>query len=189
LPSVEDGVVNSEQLPVSVVAVVPAGRNQLIADLYQRRGRHLLGLAQTLVDSREEAEEVVQEAFARLVASFWRIDDVAKADRYVTVAVLNVARSRLRRRRTVRDHQSTIDAGAATTLEDHEPRSDELTIAAVRRAVAALPNRQQQCVVLQYFSNLSENEIAATLGVSAGSVKTHLSRGRAALAAQMEEFR
>ena len=53
--SVEDGVVNSEQLPVSTVAIVPAGRNLLIADLYQRRGRHLLGLARTLVDSREES--------------------------------------------------------------------------------------------------------------------------------------
>jgi RNA polymerase sigma factor (sigma-70 family) len=189
LPSVEDGVVNSEQLPVSVVAILPAGRNQLISDLYHRRGRHLLGLAQTLVDSREEAEEVVQEAFTRLVASFGRIDDVTKADRYVTVAVLNVARSRLRRRRTMRDHQSLIDAGAAATVDDHQPASDEPTIAAVRRAVAALPKRQQQCVVLQYFSHFSEHEIATTLGVSAGSVKTHLSRGRAALAAQMQEFR
>ncbi len=180
-------MVNSEQLPV--VAVVPAGRNQLIADLYQRRGRQLIGLARTLVDSREEAEEVVQEAFARLVASFMRIDDVTKADRYVTVAVLNVARSRLRRRRTVRDHQSRIDAGTATTVDDHEPPSDERAIATVRRAVAALPKRQQQCLVLQYFSNFSEHEIAATLGVSAGSVKTHLSRGRSALAAQLETFR
>ena len=130
----------------------------------------------------------MQEAFTRLVASFGRIDDVTKADRYVTVAVLNVARSRLRRRRTVRDHQSRLDAGAATTVEDHQPVSDELTIAAVRLAVAALPKRQQQCVVLQYFAHFSEQEIAATLGVSPGSVKTHLSRGRAALAARMEEL-
>jgi RNA polymerase sigma-70 factor (ECF subfamily) len=89
----------------------------------------------------------------------------------------------------VRDHQSWLDAGAATTVEDRQPASDELTIAAVRQAVAALPKRQQQCVVLQYFAHFSEHEIAATLGVSAGSVKTHLSRGRAALAARMEELR
>ncbi len=93
-------VVTGEEL---AAAVVPIGRDELIVDLFHRRGSALLGLARTLVDSREEAEEVVQEAFERLVASFVRLDDVARADRYLTVTVLNLARSRLRRRRTARD--------------------------------------------------------------------------------------
>lgn len=178
-------MVTSEELEVTVVS---ADRNRLIAELYQRRGGQLIGLARTLVDTREEAEEVVQEAFTRLVASFVRVDDLAKADRYVTVSVLNVARSRLRRRRTVRTHQQHINAATEqSTHIDHD--ADAHVLAAVRRAVATLPKRQQQCVVLQYFSNLTDQQIAATLGISAGSVKTHLSRGRAALAQQMEGLR
>ena len=68
-------VVTGEEL---AVAVVPIGRDELIVDLFHRRGSALLGLARTLVDSREEAEEVVQEAFERLVASFVRLDEVAQ---------------------------------------------------------------------------------------------------------------
>jgi RNA polymerase sigma factor (sigma-70 family) len=176
-------VVNSEQLPV---VLAPAGRDQLVADLYLRRGRHLIGLARTLVDSREEAEEVVQEAFARLVASFVRLDDPGKADRYVTVTVLNVARSSMRRRRIARGHPSTVDP---SDVDDGQRSVDQRAIAALRTSVGALPKRQQQCVVLRFYSECSEHEIAATLGISAGSVKTLLSRGRAALAAQMEAYR
>jgi hypothetical protein len=93
-------MVTGEEL---AMVVAPVGRDDLIVDLFRRRGPALIGLARALVDSREEAEEVVQEAFARLVASFVRIDDSGRADRYLTVTVLNVARSRLRRRRTARE--------------------------------------------------------------------------------------
>ena len=100
-------MVTGEEL---AMAVAPVGRDELIVDLFRRRGQALIGLARALVDSREEAEEVVQEAFARLVASFVRIDDSGRADRYLTVTVLNVARSRLRRRRTAREKDHLLRA-------------------------------------------------------------------------------
>lgn len=182
-------MVRSDELPVTVA---PVGRNQLIAELFGRRNAELLGLARTLVDSREEAEEVVQEAFTRLVASYIRLEDSGKADHYVTGSVLNLARSRLRRRRTSRAKAPGLASNMARDADDHEPHDrplDEHTREAIRAAVGELPRRQQQCVVLRFYSNLTEQQIAATLGISAGSVKVHLSRGRAALAERVKGLR
>jgi RNA polymerase sigma factor (sigma-70 family) len=121
----------------------------------------------------------VQDAFERLVASFLRIDDSGRADRYLTVTVLNLARSRLRRRRTARDRAHLL---RADELHDEERLGLDEDARAVRIAIQSLPKRQQQCVVLRFYSGRSEREIAETLGVGVGSVKQHLSRARAALA-------
>jgi RNA polymerase sigma-70 factor (ECF subfamily) len=59
----------------------------------------------------------------------------------------------------------------------------------VRAAVAALPAQQRACTVLHYFEGLTDVEVATVLGISTGSVKTHLHRARAALAAALEEER
>jgi RNA polymerase sigma-70 factor (ECF subfamily) len=176
-------MVTGEELAVTVA---PVGRDQQIVALFLRRGTDLIGLARTLVDSREEAEEVVQEAFAKLVASFVRLDDSGRADRYLTVTVLNLARSRLRRRRTARDK--------AHLLWPDEYGVDEMStsdadVDAVRAAIQSLPRRQQQCIVLRFYSGESEREIAATLGIGAGSVKQHLSRARDSLASRLEATR
>lgn len=172
-------MVDSEELQIA-----PLTRDAIASDLFRRRGAELIGLARTLVDTREEAEEVVQEAFARLVAAFGRFDE-DRADRYLTVTVLNLARSRLRRRRTARVYlertrpETGVDDGA------------DLDAAArlVRSRVAQLPARQQACVVLRYFGDWPDDAIASALGISVGSVKTHLSRARAALAVGLEDER
>ena len=168
-------MVTGEEL---AMVVAPVGRDDLIVDLFRRRGPALIGLARALVDSREEAEEVVQEAFARLVASFVRIDDSGRADRYLTVTVLNVARSRLRRRRTAREKGHLLRA--ADDYLDESWLDDD--VRRVRVAIKSLPRRQQQCVVLRFYSGQSEREIAGALGMKVGSVKQHLSRARSALA-------
>jgi RNA polymerase sigma-70 factor (sigma-E family) len=172
-------VVDSVELDMAL-----SGRDEVAATLFRSRGAQLIGLARTLVDTREEAEEVVQEAFTRLVAAFGRFDE-DRADRYLTVTVLNLARSRLRRRRTAR-----------TYVERASPPADigdgtELDAAArvVRSRVAQLPARQQACIVLRYFADRPDEDIARVLGISVGSVKTHLSRARAALAAGLEDER
>ena len=171
-------VVTGEEL---ATAVAPVSRDELIVDLFHRRGPALIGLARTLVDSREEAEEVVQEAFVRLVASFVRIDQSGRADRYLTVTVLNLARSRLRRRRTVREKDHLLRSDDAY-LDDWRLDDD---VRRVRLAIQSLPRRQQQCVVLRFYSGRSEREIAEALGMSTGSVKQHLSRARLALATNL----
>ena len=141
-PSVENAVVESE------LEIAPAGRNAIAIELFRRRDAELIGLARTLVDTRDEAEEVVQEAFGPLVAAFGRLDP-ARADGYVTV---NVARGRLRRRRTAR--------------------------------AAALPPRQQACVVLR-FCDWPDEERTRARGLRRFG-QTLLWRARIALAAGLE---
>ena len=103
---------------------------------------------------------------------------------YVRTAVLNVCRSGLRRRVVARRHLGSTEPNAqsaeTTVAQQHER-------AAVVAALRGLPTRQRECLVLRYYADLSEAEIASTLGISAGSVKTHCHRGLAALSKLLED--
>lgn len=157
-------------------------RDEAVAALFERHYTDLVGLARLLVDTRAEAEEVVQEGFARLFASFSRLDDPARAIAYLRSVVLNLARSRLRRRRTARDKEHLLPDRVG---EDGE-RLDGADRERVRAAVRALPRRQQECVALRYYYDNGMQEIADTLGIGVGTVKKNLHRARAALAANLE---
>jgi RNA polymerase sigma factor (sigma-70 family) len=134
-----------------------------------------------LLADRGLAEDVVQDAFVALFRR-WPLDDPAGAGGYLRVSVVNGARSaqrrvalRRRHRRAERDDGPPADA---ETLLDEEHRE---VLAAVRR----LPRRQREVLVLRYWSGLSEAEIAETLGVSRGTVKTCASRALAKLAGEL----
>lgn len=145
-----------------------------------QRGR-LVGLARTVLADADTAEEVVQEAFVR---SYARWDDVRNDDPlpYVRSAVLNLCRSRFRRKRTplrrVRDEPSA--ESQATDLARRD---------AVVAALHTLPRRQREVVALRYFGEMSTEETARELGISPGTVKTHLHRAVAALAVELEDHR
>jgi len=128
----------------------------------------------------------VQEAFAALYRRWRLLRDHEAAIAYLNRAVVNGGRDQLRHRRRVR-----------LNLARMTPRSEELASAehaavqhdeAARlwQAMTSLPRRQRQVLVLRYYLNQTEAEIANTLEVSPGSVKTHASRGLAALARQWE---
>jgi RNA polymerase sigma factor (sigma-70 family) len=168
---------NAEQLPIGVA--IASRRDEVAAELFSAHYSRLTGLARTLVDRREEAEEIVQEGFTRLVASFRRLDDIDKAERYLQRTVLNLARSRLRRRQTARRKVHLLDRGDEFASPERRAERDE--IESVRAAIRLLPRRQQECVVLRYYFDSSDREIADTLGISAGSVKAHFARARGAL--------
>lgn len=149
--------------------------------LYEREYRKLVRLASVLIDDRATCEEIVQDAFVRTLVSWASVLDEAKAPAFLRSAVLNGARSRLRRRAVARRHPEAPLApmpSMETASVDHQ-----VVIGALRR----LPDRQRDCVVLRYYLDLPEREIAATLGISNGSVKTHLHRGLATLAASLED--
>ena len=101
---------------------------------------------------------------------------------------MNLSNSRFRRLGVARRHEPSL-----VTDGDHPSAEAEADTShdgrRVRAAVAALPTQQRACTVLHYFEGLTDAEIAAVLGVSTGSVKTHLHRARAALAAALEEER
>jgi RNA polymerase sigma-70 factor (sigma-E family) len=149
--------------------------------LFEEHYASLVRLARLLVDDHGSGEEVVQDAFVRMYRRWSRIDDPV---RYLRTAVVNGARSRLRHRAVVRRY-------VAPTTRPVAPVEDEVVVlsehAAVANAVRALPRRQRECLVLRYYADLSEAEIATTLGISRGSVKSHASRGIAALGRLLED--
>ena len=157
-----------------------------LRDLYRRHRWDLVRLASLLVHERVDAEEVVQDAFVRTLVAWDRLRDHSKALPYLRSAVLNGCRSRLRHQRVVgRTAPHAADAPAGP--EQMAVSADEQQ--RVLDALRALPARQRECLVLRYYVDLSEAEIAATLDISAGSVKTHAHRGLAALADRLEEDR
>lgn len=149
--------------------------------LYRSQRLAMVRLALLLVDDRETAEDIVQEAFAALHRRWSSIQDQAAAHGYLRSSVLNGSRSMLRRRRTVRRHPLLDDrvvpaegADASSLLaEEHR---------AVLAAIRQLPERQREVIVLRYWAELGEAEIARTLGISIGAVKSNASRGRDAIA-------
>lgn len=159
---------------------------EAIAELYRVQYRDLVRLAALLLDERGASEEVVQDAFVKLQLGWDRLRDHDRADAWLRSAVLNGARSRMRRRLTVARHPEP-PPGDAASAESGALASDahERMIAALRR----LPGRQREALVLRYYLDLSEAEMSDAMGIAAGSVKTHLHRGIDSLKQHLEELR
>jgi RNA polymerase sigma-70 factor (sigma-E family) len=151
----------------------PAGAPRTLADLYRDHRGRLVRLAALLVDDPATAEDVVQEAFAGLHRHWAGLRDEAAAVGYLRTAVVNGSRSVLRRRRTARDYvpPHQVNARSAESLAmlsaEHQ---------AVVDALATLPPRQREVLVLRYYGGLSEAEIADATGISRGTVKSTASR-------------
>lgn len=127
------------------------------------------------------AQDAVQEAFSRAWARWGRVSTYDNPAAWVRHVALNVARSRWRRLRAARAHaryhREEVTEG---------PGPDRVALA---RALATLPEKHRRAMVLFYVADLGVNEIAAQEGVPAGTVKSWLYRGRAALAAQLSDAR
>ena len=172
-----------------VPPAAPAERTEWSADLavielYSMHYPALVRLAAMLVRDTPTAEEVVQDAFIAMHDAWDRLRDTDKALAYMRQAVVNRSRSVLRHRMVVEKNlqkpppdMPSAEAGALTLLE----RS------AVVAALRDLPERQREAIVLRYYADLSEAEIAAAMHISRGAVKSHTSRGMAALRAALEE--
>jgi RNA polymerase sigma-70 factor (sigma-E family) len=147
--------------------------------LYHAHWRYLVRMAVLLVDDIASAEDVVQDAFVALHKRAGALRDPDAALGYLRTSVLNLSRSVLRRRQVARKHLR-VSEPEETAPADHDVLvRDEhrAALAAVRR----LPRHQREVLVLRYWSGLSEKEIAQTLGISTGSVKSAASRGLATL--------
>ncbi len=146
--------------------------------LYQREFEQLVGLAHWMVGSRGLAEELVQDTFVRLVQRPPVLSNPEALSAYVRSAVLNGSRSKVRRlileRRYAKREAEQARSGEVAVLETDPDQS-------VRDAIARLPMRQRECVVLRFYADLTVDGIADTVGISAGSVKTHLHRAMVSL--------
>jgi RNA polymerase sigma-70 factor (sigma-E family) len=154
-----------------------------LRDLYTGHRWELVRLASVLLPDGGDAEDVVHDAFVRASLRWDRVRDPNKPLSYLRSAVLNGARSRLRHLRVVdRTPPDRETFGAAAETEVIASDERVRMIAALR----SLPDRQRECLALRYYLDLSEAEIAETLGISNGSVKTHVHRGLATLAQRLE---
>lgn len=148
----------------------------LLSTLFDAHYRSLCRLAFVLLGDGAQAEDVVQDAFLRTFTGFGRLRDRGRADAYLRRSVINLSRSRLRRRTT--EGRSNAAAHHGEQFEDLSGRHDLDLLEAVR----ALPPRQRATVVLFYYADLPETEVASTLDCSVGTVKSQLAKARATLA-------
>lgn len=157
-----------------------------LAVLHREHYGPLVRLATLVVGDVALSEELVQDAFVKLQLRWGGLRQLDRAPAYLRSIVLNGARSHLRRR-AVRERHAQVRTVAAAA---ETPESSALGRAEHERMVAALrrlPDRQREALALRYYLDLSEAEIAAAMGVSLGSVKTHVHRGLAALARDLGE--
>lgn len=162
------------------------GADEALEQLYAAHWRRLVRLSVLLVRDVPTAEEVVQDAFVAVHARWSRLRDPDLALAYLRQAVVNRSRSALRHRAVVTRHAERHSVPA------YASGADEVATASSRRdavldAMRELPRRQREVLALRYYLDLSEAEIADTLGISRGAVKSHASRGAAALRALLRD--
>ena len=146
----------------------------------------LVRVAAFILGDRGAAEDVVQDVFVRLHERA----DLMNGDPqyYLRSAVINGCRTTLRRRRLIRRHaeqQGQQSACPPLTMEEAAMLDEDRR--RVLAALATLPRRRREVLVLRFYLDLSEAEIADTLGISPGTVKSTAARGLAALAKQLRE--
>lgn len=150
-----------------------------VAALYREHFFHLTRLAAMLVGDQTGAEDIVQDVFAHMHKRWRRLSDPTRAERYLRVAVINGARTVMRRRhvadRHIPDPPDDVQPAEQLALADLQARS-------IRAAVAKLPGRQQEVILLRYLEDLSITETARVLGISSGAVKASAGRAMTNLA-------
>ena len=152
--------------------------------LYSTHYRSLVRLAALLLRDVSTAEEVVQDSFVAMHGGWRRLRDSEKALSYLRQSVVNRSRSVLR-------HRMVVDRNMPKPAPDM-PSAEQGAIAQLERsavvtALRSLPARQREALVLRYYGDLSEAQIAATMGISQGAVKSHTARAMSALRACWSE--
>jgi len=157
--------------------------DQGIAELYHAAYRRLVTQLYAFTTDLGEAQDVVQEAFARALARPGVLADLDNPEAWLRTVAVNIVRRRWRRRVLLdaillrdRPVQRFID------LPPGPERAD------LRTAIAALPRQFREVIVLHYLADLSVEETARVLSVPVGTVKSRLSRGRAALAERLDGY-
>src|SRR5580658_8792318 len=157
--------------------------DRAVTELYSLHYRALVRLAALLVRDTPTAEEVVQDAFVAMHDGWQRLRDAENALAYLRQAVVNRSRSVLR-------HRTVVDKNLQKAPPDMPSAEHgalaQLERSAVVNALRKLPERQREAIVLRYYADFSEAEIATAMKISRGAVKSHTARGMAALRAELE---
>jgi RNA polymerase sigma-70 factor (sigma-E family) len=167
-------------------AAGPGGHevDDLVRDLYQAHALALIRAAKLLLRDQPSAEDAVQDAFLGLYQALPRLRDHDQIMPYLRAAVINRSRSMLRSRRRALlrqvHHEPPMSSAESAAMAGENQR-------AVMVAVARLPRRAREVLVLRYYLDLTDQEIAATLKVSRSTVTSTASRGLAAIAHELRE--
>ncbi len=158
--------------------------DRAVTEIYGTHYRSLVRLAMLLVRDVATAEEVVQDSFVAMHGAWRRLRDNEKALSYLRQSVVNRARSVLR-------HRVVVDRNAPKPAPDM-PSAEHGALALLERsqvidALRGLPARQREALVLRYYLDLPEAQIASTMGISKGAVKSHTARAIASLRAVLEQ--
>jgi len=158
----------------------PAAARMLVAAKLPR----ILGLARRMLRDATEAEDVAQDAFVRVwrTASAWE-PGRARFDTWLHTVVLNLCRDRLRKRRDVTGDTMPGTADPGPDAETGLIRAERS--GAVATAIAALPERQREAILLVHYQDLSGAEAASALEISVEALESLLARGRRTLRAQL----
>ncbi|CAM3820379.1 SigE family RNA polymerase sigma factor [Nocardioides zeicaulis] len=167
------------------LSLVGADADAAVEQMYAAHWPQLVRLSTLLVHDQQAAEDVVQDAFVAMHGKWSRLRDPDKALAYLRQAVVNRSRSALRHRAVVERHVRTSAPGEGAV---EGPSLGGARRDAVRDALLRLTERQREVLVLRYYLDWSEAQIADALGVSRGAVKSHASRGSAALRALLGDW-
>ena len=169
----------------SALGSVPAewDAEQAVTAMYSTHYRSLVRLAALLVRDVATAEEVVQDSFIAMHGAWRRLRDNDKALSYLRQSVVNRSRSVLR-------HRVVVNRNAPKPAPDM-PSAEQGALSQVQRravvtALRSLPPRQREALVLRYYGDLSEAQIASAMGISRGAVKSHTARAMASLRKVLE---
>ncbi|MFF5185429.1 SigE family RNA polymerase sigma factor [Streptomyces sp. NPDC000345] len=179
IPSQRDG---SEYAEPAENAVAAGTTVDHLTETYRAHYRSLLGLAALLLDDTASCEDVVQEAFIRVHSARKRVRDPEKTLAYLRQTVVNLSRSALRRRIL---GLKLLSKPMPDMASAEEGAYDQLERDSLIKAMKGLQRRQREVLVLRYFADMTEAQVAETLGISLGSVKAYGSRGIAALRTAM----
>jgi RNA polymerase sigma-70 factor (sigma-E family) len=148
-----------------------------LAGLYRVHAPAATRLAYLLVGDQHLADDLVQDAFVKLAGRFADLRDPAAFEAYLRKTVVNLARMHFRRRRVERAYleRARAEPQRSAVMPDVD------TFLRIKAALLALPIRQRSAVVLRFYEDLSERQIAEVLRCRPGTVKSLLSRGVAAL--------
>ncbi len=157
--------------------------DQAVTAIYSTHYRSLVRLAALLLRDVATAEEVVQDSFIAMHSAWRRLRDNEKALSYLRQSVVNRSRSVLR-------HRVVVDRNAPKPAPDmpsaEQGALSQLERSAVVDALRTLPARQREALVLRYYGDLSEAQIASAMGISRGAVKSHTARAIASLRDALE---
>lgn len=157
-----------------------------ITAMYDTEYRSLVRMSAVLLGDVASAEEIVQDSFIAVHAAWRGLRDIDKGVHYLRRTVQNRSRSLLRHRVVVDKHMRAS--------EPDMPSAEQAAIlrlqrAAVVAALRTLPTRQREALVLRFYLDLSEEQVAAAMQISQGAVKSHTARGKAALRSLLEPER